>query len=384
MHICYLEIGYPHLHGGGGAGTYIQLTGHELVKRGHRVSVVARYCPDCPEITDDQGVIVYRPQFRAPVHWWVSRIPFLKTFALTVRSLEFGWKNFRFINQIHRSQPISFVEFAEGGDFWHAFQSPFPYIVHLHGSRYTFLRLSGGKATNSDRLHRQVEHFFIKKADWVFSPSHNLLSIVTQEIGKTLPHTMVLPYPVQELIQPKNALNQPVESPTVFFAARNDPVKGGENVLKCISQVLEKVPETRFKIFGYKLPNHSFPENQVVQYPFLPRQELLEYLQSAWVCLVPSRWDNSPYTVYEAMAAGKPVVATNVGGIPELVSHEKTGFLVEPDDVPAMARAIISLLTNSELRHQMGQLGKEKIRQIADLPGNVDQRLQIYQKVISK
>jgi glycosyltransferase involved in cell wall biosynthesis len=381
MHICYVENVYPHPHGGGGAGTYIQLSGRELTKRGHKVSVVTKYCPYCPEISDDQGITVYRPRFNAPIHWWLSRFPYLKTYSLAFRSLENGWKIFRFINHLHQLNSITITEFSEGGDFWHALNSPFPYIVQLHGSRFSFLKMSGGKVTSSDWYHRRIELFFIKNADWVLSPSQALLTIVNQEIGKPLLKTCVLPYPVD---LPDIPSFERTDIPTIFFAARNDPIKGGEILLKCIGQVLEKKPDTIFKIFGFKLPDHQFPETKVIQYPFLPREELLKHLHSAWVCLVPSHWDNSPYTVYEAMAAGKPVVATKVGGIPELVINEKTGLLIAPGDVPGMAGAILTLLTDKALRNKMGMMGMERIRQLAALPQNIDQRLHLYQEVIGR
>ena len=58
--------------------------------------------------------------------------------------------------------------------------------------------------------------------------------------------------------------------------------------------------------------------------------------------------------IIEAMAAAKPVVATRVGGIPDLVEHGKTGFLVEPGDALSMAHSITKLLSDAELRLRLG------------------------------
>jgi len=86
----------------------------------------------------------------------------------------------------------------------------------------------------------------------------------------------------------------------------------------------------------------------------LDRPALLrEYGECAAVVL-PSRQENAPMAVIEAMAAGKPVVATRVGGIPDLVLDGETGFLVEPGDESDMARSLTRLLSDDQLRGRMG------------------------------
>ena len=74
----------------------------------------------------------------------------------------------------------------------------------------------------------------------------------------------------------------------------------------------------------------------------------------------PSRADNLPLAVLEAMAAGLPVVGTRVGGIPELVVDGETGVLVEPEDPPALAEALDSLAASPELRRELGRAGRAR------------------------
>ncbi len=73
-----------------------------------------------------------------------------------------------------------------------------------------------------------------------------------------------------------------------------------------------------------------------------------------------SRWEGLPYTIIEAMMAGLPVVATKVGGVPELVEDGVTGFLVPPKDPEALAQALQKLIDGPELRKKMGRAGREK------------------------
>jgi glycosyltransferase involved in cell wall biosynthesis len=82
--------------------------------------------------------------------------------------------------------------------------------------------------------------------------------------------------------------------------------------------------------------------------------------------------------IAEAMAYEKPIVATRVGGIPELVNHGQSGFLVERGDVSGTAEKILRLLTNPELRRQLGQAGGQITREKFALRRNVAQLIELY------
>jgi len=84
-------------------------------------------------------------------------------------------------------------------------------------------------------------------------------------------------------------------------------------------------------------------------YPVLSRMDIL---------VLPSLWEGLGVTILEAMALGKPVVATMVGGIPEVVSDGETGLLVPSDDEEALASALHKLLSDPKLAHEMGRRGK--------------------------
>ena len=92
-----------------------------------------------------------------------------------------------------------------------------------------------------------------------------------------------------------------------------------------------------------------------------------------------SRWEEVfGWMIAEAMAHGKPVVATRVGGIPEVVTDGMTGHLVEPGDVQAMSERILELLDDPEVRRLMGEAGREAVSSKFNLRKNVAQLIDSY------
>ena len=82
---------------------------------------------------------------------------------------------------------------------------------------------------------------------------------------------------------------------------------------------------------------------------FLGKQEgLVEILNSADIFLIPSQSESFGLAALEAMSCGKPVVSSSVGGLPELIKHNETGFIAEIGDVDRMAKYVIDLLTNKK------------------------------------
>jgi glycosyltransferase involved in cell wall biosynthesis len=95
------------------------------------------------------------------------------------------------------------------------------------------------------------------------------------------------------------------------------------------------------------------------------REDIPDLLRACDVFALASDYEGLPVAVIEAMAAGLPVVATAAGGVPELVSHEQTGFLVAPGDRSALSRALATLVTDSALRGALGARAVERAREFS-------------------
>ena len=131
------------------------------------------------------------------------------------------------------------------------------------------------------------------------------------------------------------------------------PVKRVPDTIRILKKVLEDVP-AKLILVGDG-PDRSECErlcrelDLCDQVKFLGKQEgLVEILNSADLFLIPSQSESFGLAALEAMACGKPVISSSVGGLPELISHNETGFIAEIGDVDRMAKYVVDLLTNDK------------------------------------
>jgi glycosyltransferase involved in cell wall biosynthesis len=111
--------------------------------------------------------------------------------------------------------------------------------------------------------------------------------------------------------------------------------------------------------------------------------EVRDYLQKSDVFVLPSFAEGVPVSLMESMAAGVPVVSTQVGGVSELVENGVSGYLVPPGDAISLAEKIEILLTNVELRNKFGQAGRIKIEQEFNLIKETEKLYDIFTKYLA-
>lgn len=116
---------------------------------------------------------------------------------------------------------------------------------------------------------------------------------------------------------------------------------------------------------------------------YLTGEALKKMIERASVVVVPSEWyENCPMSVLEAMAYGKPVVGSRMGGIPELVDDGKTGLLFEAGNVEELTYALDKLMASSELRKKMGNAGRRRVEVEFSLDKHNDVLMNIYKSVV--
>ncbi len=115
-----------------------------------------------------------------------------------------------------------------------------------------------------------------------------------------------------------------------------------------------------------------------------PREKTLRILSQSHIFVLPSYYEGLPMALLEASAAGLPVVATAVGGIPEIVQEGHNGYLIAPGDIPSLADRLARLIVDPVLRDQMGQRSREIAVQDVDVRSYVDRLIGLYSSLESK
>lgn len=113
-----------------------------------------------------------------------------------------------------------------------------------------------------------------------------------------------------------------------------------------------------------------------------PRENVPDLLAAMDIFVLPSRWEGLPLAIIEAMMAGLPVLATGVGGVPELVEDGVTGLLVPPRDPEALAWALARLLSDPPVRRRMGAAGREKAVREFRLDRMLEETSRLYKELL--
>jgi len=155
--------------------------------------------------------------------------------------------------------------------------------------------------------------------------------------------------------------------PTALFVGRLVREKDPLQLLEAFGRVLDVLPKADLEMVGNgplkkNLQNMIRSRSLESRVKLLPgTADLRPLFSRAWVFVLPSIREASPNVIIEAMAAGLPVVATRVGGIPELVEDGRTGILVRPGDQQGLAEALVDLLKNDRQRREMGTRARQRI-----------------------
>ncbi|MBC8165107.1 MAG: glycosyltransferase family 4 protein [Bryobacteraceae bacterium] len=170
----------------------------------------------------------------------------------------------------------------------------------------------------------------------------------------------------------RKLINVAGNRPLIVCCCRADAVKGIAYLLRSFDAVVESLPEaTMTPVLVYIGDGPQRKELEEIRDGLSSRDEIFflgyradaaSLLDEADICVVPSVWQDAfPLGVLESMAAGKPVIATSVGGIPEMIDDGVTGLLVPPADEQALADAISCLLGNPDLSARLASAGRQRV-----------------------
>lgn len=160
----------------------------------------------------------------------------------------------------------------------------------------------------------------------------------------------------------------------ILFVAglkKAEKYKGLEYLLSAVNIIKKNIKDAKLTVVGegdciiyYKKLCKDLGIEQNVDFKGkLIGKKLVEQYQKTNVFVLPSLYDNCPLVLLEAMACKKPVIGSNVGGIPYLIDNGKNGLIVPPKDSESLAKAIIKTLNNPQLAKKMGENGYKKVKE---------------------
>jgi len=399
MRIALLSYEYPPETGFGGIGTYAWYQARALARLGHEVHVLSGATDSTLlRSSSHDGVTVFR--FRADGRW-MKALKRLDRHRLwwTRNRLENGWCMHLALKELRRRFEYDCVEMPEcGGEGllinWlqrarvvMKFHSPAQLIMSTYDVR------------RADRVAcSMVEKIGIRGADAYTSCSRFLADEVRKKMGVRRPVEVIANgidlelFDAEESIDARSRFGLPRDRPVIFFAGRMEKRKGIHLCPEIVETILKK-HDVAFAFAGSDL--FGFVEREML--PRLKSQSLkgsVHYLgklslrevgsclRQSDVYFIPSLWENCPYSCLEAMAAGRAIVASDAGGLPELIEDGRNGLTANSGDARGFVRQIERLIEDRELRERLGAAARRTIEERYTDVGIARQSLDHWSKVL--
>jgi len=177
----------------------------------------------------------------------------------------------------------------------------------------------------------------------------------------------------------------------ILYTGRLDSRKGIMDLITCAKYVCNNKPEVKFFLTGNgplinriknKIASLNLQDN-VILTGYVNRNELLRLYQKSTIYVLPSYYEGLPTTLLEAMACGIPCIATDIEGNSEVITTEKTGFLVPPKNPEVLCKLILDLLIDPQKRKIIGDCGRQHVIETYDWRRIANNTANIYQSMLS-
>jgi glycosyltransferase involved in cell wall biosynthesis len=370
---------------GGGLDTYALEAGLWLNQHGHSVHLIyisERTPPQLPERY--AGLRVHLARTRKYLyHLSRLRLPYASVIAQYERTRAVA----QVAHAIRAADGLDFVEIPEGYA-GARLMGGIPFIVRLHGAEWAFRRYC--EDGTYPRIIESMQGRMMLAAAQRHSVSMAYATFIAGACRVPPRLIDLIRYPIDFAQFPQR--EPPPDGPPYHLAivGRLERRKGVHTLIAALPKVWAAEPETYVHFFG-KDGDHGRAQidaaippdvqrGRLIFYNFVPRQQLIDQLYRTHVYVGPTRFETSGLHLQEAMSAGRPVIASRMGPLPEFIRHEETGWLIPLDDSEALADTIIHALRHPEEREAYGRAGRELARRMFDIDTVMPQQLALYQR----
>ncbi len=369
-----------------------------LARLGHSVHVLSCGAGEGPDLRTEieNGITVHR--MRPPGQECGEEFP---VYNAPTYSLGYAWSVLRHLNKLMRITTFDVIDFAEYGAEGFAYQLDrvpwnwVPVVVQLHGPLAMLAKHIGWPEEDSDlyRVGVFMEGRSIQLADGLMACSANVADFTAGFYGLPRESIDVVHCGVDaEAFRPSDEDTPASAQPTVLFVGNIAANKGVESVFEAVLRLRSKYPGIRLQLLGKS--DDGLEEElrtkacaagggpNVEFHGFVDRLQLADFYRHAHVLCLPSQHESLGIVYLEAMACGRPVVATTAGGAPEAVIDGETGILVPPLDASAVMTALDLIFADATLRRRMGEAGRRRVENYFAMDKYILRVLAAYRRAI--
>jgi glycosyltransferase involved in cell wall biosynthesis len=265
---------------------------------------------------------------------------------------------------------------------------PANFFYHLTRNMYAaplLVTLHGAWTDQADSLVERT----LRAADWVAGCSAAILSKGRGLVPEIASRSSVIHNGMDMPTLSPTPL--PFEAPRLLCLGRLHAKKGIDVALTAFGSIVERFPRTRLLIAGdgparseLERQANSLGLSRVVDFlGWVAPQDVPNLINASTIVLMPSRAESLPLVALEAALMARPVVGTQVGGLPEVVADQQTGLLVELDNSAALAEATAYLLAHPGIATRVGQAARRRTQKEFSWARHVDAYDTLYRKLIA-
>lgn len=190
----------------------------------------------------------------------------------------------------------------------------------------------------------------------------------------------------------RTQLNLPSDALICLAVGRLVHIKGYDVLIEAMKEAAAEIPNLVAVIIGEGEIREELTRQieatglngRIILPGYFPRESILSALDSCDIFAMPSRYEGTPIALLEAGSLACPIIASNAGGMPELVSHEEHALLVTPEDPHALAQALIRLAKDRTLAKRLGKNAQMRVHEKFSLENQVTDTMNAYQKAWAK
>ncbi len=244
---------------------------------------------------------------------------------------------------------------------------------------------------NVSFVHKKIVKHALAKADGITSTSNVMAAEAKKYTGKSI---KVIPFGIDlNIFKPEKVDSQFSDDDIVIGTVKHLEYKYGLiYLLEAFALLVKKQPELPLKLLivgggsmERKLKEYAEElgiSDKTVFTGAVPHNKITGYHNMMDVEVYLSDYESFGVSVVEALACEKPVVVSNVGGLPEVVDDEKSGFIVPPKNPLKASEAIGKLVIDNNLRKQFGKAGREKVEKYYNWDDNVEEMIKVYEQLL--